>query len=734
MLKYLPMISKNQSKEPAILDALKTVFGFQTFRPNQEFIIRSLLNKMDVFAVMPTGGGKSLCYQLPAQMMQGTTIVISPLISLMKDQVDAALENGIAAAFINSSLDTKEIINTYRMLKYNKINLLYIAPERFAMPHFLETLKTVPVSLFAVDEAHCVSEWGHDFRPDYLSLSVIPEMFPDVPIAAFTATATQRVQEDIIGKIGLRSPKIIRASFDRPNLFYEVNKKVRIDRQMLQFLKEHTGEPGIIYRTTRDSVMDTAAFLVSNGITALPYHAGLTTDERNKNQEAFNRDEASVIVATIAFGMGIDKSNIRFIVHADLPRNIESYYQETGRAGRDGEPAHCLLFFSRGDIPKIRYFVDQITDEKERAIALEKLNQVVGFAVHNVCRRKQLLSIFGEEYSSDNCGACDICSGSVEQIDITTDAQIIMSAMSRTQQRFGAGHIIDIVTGADTKRVRELRHDKIKTYGAGEHKDKKHWRFLVDELLAQGFIRQEGDRYPVLKLMQKSSDVLYGDSRIAALKKEDETRKQPAKAGEFGHYDETLFERLRRVRKNIAEENQVPPFVIFSDKTLHEMCRYYPASLPYMRRISGVGDAKLERYGGYFIQEIEKYLHENPGIVTPGGHLNESGSGPSHKEKKGETVGRTYELYTKGFSIEEIAKLRNLSSSTIAGHFEKLIQSGSDIDIDRFVDPLKRQKIEELFLKLQQWTLNPVIDHFSGTVSYEEARLVRACLLRRTQR
>jgi ATP-dependent DNA helicase RecQ len=274
-------------------------------------------------------------------------------------------------------------------------------------------------------------------------------MFPDVPIAAFTATATQKVQEDIIGKIGLRSPRIIRASFDRPNLFYEVKRKSKVEAQMLDFLKEHEGEPGIIYRTTRDSVTDTAAFLVSKGISALPYHAGLTTEERTKNQEFFNRDEASVIVATIAFGMGIDKSNIRFIVHADLPRNIESYYQETGRAGRDGEPAHCLLFFSRGDIPKIRYFVDQITDEKERSIALEKLNQMVGFAAHNVCRRKQLLSFFGEEYSSDNCGACDICSGSVEQIDITIDAQIIMSAMSRTQQRFGAGHIIDIVTGAD---------------------------------------------------------------------------------------------------------------------------------------------------------------------------------------------------------------------------------------------------------------------------------------------
>jgi ATP-dependent DNA helicase RecQ len=297
------------------------------------------------------------------------------------------------------------------MMKYDKIKLLYIAPERFAMPHFLETLKTVHVSLYAIDEAHCISEWGHDFRPDYLSLSLIPKMFPDVPVAAFTATATQKVQEDIISKIGLRSPNIIRASFDRPNLFYQVKRKSKVDLQILEFLREHRGDPGIIYRTTRDSVMDTADFLVSKGITALPYHAGLTTAERTRNQDAFNRDEASVIVATIAFGMGIDKSNVRFIIHADLPKNIESYYQETGRAGRDGERAYCILFFSRGDIPKIRYFIDQMTDEKERSIAMEKLNQMAGFAEHNVCRRKQLLNFFGEVYPLDNCAACDICSG-----------------------------------------------------------------------------------------------------------------------------------------------------------------------------------------------------------------------------------------------------------------------------------------------------------------------------------
>ncbi len=471
-----------------MLDTLKRVFGFQAFRPNQKAIIENILEKRDVFAVMPTGGGKSLCYQLPGKIMNGTTVVISPLISLMKDQVDAAVENGISAAFLNSSLKPQEMAGVYHMLRSQTLELFYISPERFAMPDFLETLKAAPISLFAIDEAHCISEWGHDFRPDYLSLSSITRIFPHVPVAAFTATATPRVQDDIINKIGLRSPYIVRASFNRQNLFYQVERKTDVESQILKFLREHTDESGIIYRTTRAAVINMADFLIEHGIKALPYHAGMAPKERKRNQEAFSRDETAVIVATIAFGMGIDKSNVRFIIHADLPKNIESYYQETGRAGRDGEPASCLLFFGRGDIPKIRYFIDQMPDDKERSIAIEKLNHTVRYASHNVCRRSHLLKYFGEHYPSENCGACDICVGTIEKIDITIDAQILMSAMSKTDQRFGIRYIIDIVTGADTKRIHELRHDRIKTYGAGKHKDKNHWRFLIDELLAQDVI------------------------------------------------------------------------------------------------------------------------------------------------------------------------------------------------------------------------------------------------------
>ncbi len=720
----------------AIQHTLKTVFGFESFRPNQESIIRSILCRRDVFAVMPTGGGKSLCYQLPAILMNGTAVVISPLISLMKDQVDAAMANGIPSAFMNSSMDAAEVSDVYRRLTYNKIRLLYIAPERFAMPHFIDKLKSASISFFAIDEAHCVSEWGHDFRPDYLGLSLIPQIFPDVPVAAFTATATRQVQEDIISRIGLRTPYVVRASFNRANLYYEVRAKSRVENQILEFLGTHRGESGIIYRTTRDAVMETANFLRSRDIIALPYHAGLPAEDRSRNQEAFNKDEAQVIVATIAFGMGIDKSNVRFVIHADLPRNIEGYYQETGRAGRDGEPAHCLLFFGRGDIPKVRYFINAMTDERERHIANEKLRQTVGFASHNVCRRKQLLGFFGEEYPDDNCGGCDICSGSVEQVDITTDAQILMSAISRTGQRFGMGYIVDIVTGTDTSRIRKLGHHEIKTYGAGKDRDKKYWWSVGDELLAQGVLIQEGNPYPVLNITAKGTGILFGTEKITALKKEEKKTKPGRRHADAEHYDELLFEKLRALRKRIAEVQQVPPYIIFSDKTLHEICRQFPSTLSAMREIGGVGDAKLERYGEDFVMETLLYLAENPHISVPKSFAEAAAdrndearpATGTQRKKKGETVEETYALLKGGMSLDDIAKLRGLTPSTVVSHVEHLLREGRDFDLDQVVAPAKRQKIEEFFLSAREYGLNPAVEHFNGTISYEEARITRAWL------
>ena len=417
--------------------ALDKVFGFHSFRDNQEEIVRAVMDRRDAFVVMPTGGGKSLCYQLPAGLLPGTCVVVSPLISLMKDQVDAAAGVGLRSAYYNSSQTQAQRLDVQNRLYAGKLDLLYVSPERLAMETFLNGLKRIRICLFAVDEAHCISEWGHDFRPDYLYLSELVEQFPHVPVAAFTATATERVQTDIISRLDLRNPCVVRASFNRPNLFYQVVPKENAAAQIRAFVNARPGESGIVYRTTRDDVEQTAGMLARAGIRALPYHAGMDDSTRAKNQDAFNKDEVQVIVATIAFGMGIDKSNIRFVIHGDLPKNLESYYQETGRAGRDGEPAHCMLLFRGGDIPKIRFFINQIADSKERKAAARQLNEMIRFASVNACRRRQLLAYFDEAYQRDKCGACDVCSDTVERVDATTEARMVMSAMARTRERFG---------------------------------------------------------------------------------------------------------------------------------------------------------------------------------------------------------------------------------------------------------------------------------------------------------
>jgi len=595
-----------------IADTLQRVFGFRGFRPNQEGIVRAILNKRDVFAVMPTGGGKSLCYQLPAVLLPGTCMVISPLIALMKDQVDGARANGIRAAHLNSSLCPEERTAVMRELLSNSLDLIYVAPERFTLEQFQEMLGRVNISMAVIDEAHCISEWGHDFRPDYLSLSALVTLFPDLPVAAFTATATHLVQQDILDKLALRDPLVVRASFDRSNLFYDIRFKENAGEQIATIVRSNQGKAGIIYRTSRKNVNDTTAMLKTKGFRALPYHAGLGDEERKRNQEAFIRDEADVIVATIAFGMGIDKSNIRFVIHADLPKSIENYYQETGRAGRDGEAAQCTLLFSQGDIPKVRFYIDTITDEAERARALGAFSKVIAFASTSVCRRKTLLDYFGETYPHDNCKSCDICLGTREVIDATTESQMLLSAIARTEERFGATHIVDIVTGSRNQKIRDFGHDRLKTYGVGKGREKKFWRQLIDELLARKVIAKSEGLYPMLYLLPKAVQVLRNEEKVEIVRVREKNTTGNVKNLAEGSYDHELFDLLRSLRKQIADELGIPPYVVFSDRSLRDMASILPQNDVAMLTISGVGEVKLQRYGQQFLSLIKKYSKEHP--------------------------------------------------------------------------------------------------------------------------
>ena len=716
------------------LAALKQYFGFDSFRPLQAEIVRDTLAGRDVLVLLPTGGGKSLCYQLPAVLDDGLTLVVSPLIALMKDQVDALQAAGVAATFLNSSLEPAAAAQRFRALSAGEVKLLYVSPERLFAPSFLDQLARWRIVRFAIDEAHCISEWGHDFRPEYRKLAEVRRSFPQVPVIALTATATERVREDICRQLAMREPAVFVASFNRPNLSYRVSAKAKAYPQILTLLRERPEESGIIYCLARKTTEDLAARLRLDGVAAAPYHAGMEQADRSRNQEAFLRDEVRVVCATIAFGMGINKPNVRFVIHHDLPKNLEGYYQETGRAGRDGLPGDCLLLFSPGDRVKQMRFIEEKTDAREREIALAQLERVLHYAEGGECRRAQLLAHFGEPLGGDNCGGCDNCLSPREQFDGTLAAQKFLSCVFRIREKSGFGvgvqHVVDVLCGAESEKVRRFGHETLSTYGIGKEHSRADWAAIGRELVRLGYLNQNAAAFNSVELTAEGAQVLKSRQPVQLTRPMTAPATERRRMGDI-ECDEALFARLRGLRKRLADERGVPPYIVFSDVSLREMARSYPEDRAAFATISGVGSQKLREFAEPFLAEIRGFVREHGKreFAAPSPMPTFE---PPMRSKLTDTITATLSYFRMGRSIAEIARTRQMAESTIFGHLATAIECGEVVDVSVYVNGEARSEIETAFRKHGLVSTGIVHEALKGRFDYGPLKLVRAQLVAST--
>jgi ATP-dependent DNA helicase RecQ len=710
---------------------LKDTFGYDTFRLLQREVIENIMAHRDTLAVMPTGGGKSLCYQIPALLFGGLTVVVSPLIALMKDQVEQLRAAGVPALFLNSSLGPEEYQQNMAWVRDGSVRLLYVAPETLLTPRLFDLLSSVKVDLLTIDEAHCISEWGHDFRPEYRQLTEVRKRFPQAVCLALTATATARVRADIKSSLGFSQHNEFVASFNRANLYIEVRPKQDAAIQTVRFLERFKDQSGIIYCFSRRQVDELAYYLERHGHKARPYHAGLEDNERRRNQEAFIRDDIQIIVATIAFGMGINKPDVRFVLHYDLPKSIEGYYQEIGRAGRDGLPAHCLLLYNYSDVAKLKYFINQ-KEGTERLVAQQHLDAIVRFAEdESTCRRKPLLNYFGEAYSVPNCKNCDNCNAEAPQLtDITFPAQKFLSCVKRTGERFGALHVTEVLLGSKGERILQLGHDQLSTYGIGSELNKKQWMHLGRQLVQMGYLIQESE-FRTLSLSPKASAALKNRTIIMGQLQEVEER-APKKANKKElEYNHALFAMLRAKRKELADSAGLPPYVIFADRTLVEMAAYAPQSPERLLDISGVGQVKAAQYGEPFLEVLRDYCqkHNLP-------EQTKAAKEPRRfKDGSGQRSEMVAEAYNSGDSVAGLMERYHVTVDTILKHLTTYVEDGNILRrADELLalssaSPDQQSSAFAAFDELGTARLKPVFDKLNGTMTYDELKILRLCFL-----